>query len=243
MGNLLKTIYKRIFTLKQRDFIEQKLFRPNHTTKDIFERIYLKNTWGSDESASGTGSELSKTKDLINYLNKIIGQYHIETIFDAPCGDFNWMRKVDLDKIQYVGGDIVDRLILENNRKYKSDHIEFVPWDLTTDKITKKYDLIITRDCFVHLSFEDIKKSINNIVESKSKYLLTTSFAKTNLNINTNTGGKWRPINLRLSPFDLPEPIDFYEETNAEAGWEGNKIMSLYLISDLSSYSLNINKL
>ena len=132
------------------------------------------------------------------------------------------MRKVDLDKIQYVGGDIVDILILENNRKYKSDHIEFVPWDLTTDKITKKYDLIITRDCFVHLSFEDIKKSINNIVESKSKYLLTTSFAKTNLNINTNTGGKWRPINLRLSPFDLPEPIDFFEETNAEAGWEGN---------------------
>jgi hypothetical protein len=245
MKKLIKAIYKRIFSAKQRDFIELKLFRPKYlkgNTKDIFEHIYVSNVWGSSESFSGTGSELSKTRDLINYLNKLTHAYNIRNIFDVPCGDFNWMQRVNLDGIKYTGGDIVDKMIEENNKQYRKENIEFVSWNLITDKIETSYDMVINRDCFVHLSFNDIQRSLNNIIDSGTKYLLTTSFVKTKENLDMSTGGRWRPINLSLPPFNFPKAIEFFEETNAEIGWEGNKTMSLYLIADLKKYVVSANK-
>jgi len=38
----------------------------------------------------------------------------IKTLLDAPCGDGNWINKVDLSGITYIGADIVPEIIETN---------------------------------------------------------------------------------------------------------------------------------
>src|SRR5258706_11883196 len=82
----------------------------------IFTYIYKTNFWQSRESISGPGSELRFTNKMRQELNALIKRFSISSIADAPCGDCNWMRHVDLGGCKYIGFDIVQELI-ENNRK------------------------------------------------------------------------------------------------------------------------------
>jgi len=41
----------------------------------------------------------------------------INSIFDSTCGDFSWMRKIDLKEIEYVKYDIIEGII-ENNKNF-----------------------------------------------------------------------------------------------------------------------------
>jgi 2-polyprenyl-3-methyl-5-hydroxy-6-metoxy-1,4-benzoquinol methylase len=239
--NIFKSILDNLSSQKIKSIFLRKFLRSKYakgTNKEIFEHIYTTNAWGSGESFSGTGSELSKTQELIAYIETIVSKYAVKSIMDVPCGDFNWMKHVALDKVDYTGADIVEKMIADNNRKYAKANIRFISLDLTIDSIDKKYDMIITRDCFVHLSFADIKRSLQNIISSGSVYLLTTSFIKTRQNKDINTGVEWRPINLGVTPFEFPEPIEFFVEKSAETNWESNKTIALYRISDLRSHPM-----
>ena len=91
--------------------------------KKIFTEIKNTNGWGGTESISGPGSNLNMTSSVRLNLNKIIEKYKIKSILDIPCGDFNWMREVDLSNLVYYGADIVDSLIEENIKKYDGSKI------------------------------------------------------------------------------------------------------------------------
>ena len=86
--------------------------------RTAFRDIYARNSWGSNESVSGPGSELGFTSGLQVELAKMLRELGVQSLADAPCGDFNWMRCVDLAGIRYLGVDIVAELI-EMNRKQK----------------------------------------------------------------------------------------------------------------------------
>ena len=61
---------------------------------EIFDNIYEMNYWRNCESLSGDGSTLNYTENLRKQLPNLIKAFSINTIYDAPCGDFNWMRGV-----------------------------------------------------------------------------------------------------------------------------------------------------
>ncbi|MFY7988469.1 MAG: hypothetical protein ACOVNP_06260 [Flavobacterium sp.] len=82
--------------------------------------------------------------------------------------------------------------------------------DIINDKIPPS-DLVIVRDCLVHLSNHDINKAIKNIKLSGSKYLLTTTFINEKKNFDLATGN-WRPLNLQLGPFNFQNPIYLIKE-------------------------------
>ena len=114
------------------------------------------------------------------------------------------MSKIELNGIDYIGADIVTDLIEKNKTSYPN--FKFKVMNIIEDKLPK-VDLIIVRDCFVHLTYENINKSIVNIKNSGSKYLLTTSFIeKENIDIPNNGG--WRAINLLKKPFNLSEYLN-----------------------------------
>lgn len=177
-----------------------------------FTEIYKGNKWGSKESVSGLGSQLKNTETLRNELPFLFLKYGIKSILDIPCGDFNWMKEVDLTGIDYIGADIVPEIIENNKNKYAG--VKFEVFDLTTDKLPV-VDLIFVRDCIGHLSDENIFKAINNIIRSNSKYLLVTSFTKYTSNQNIPDGG-WKPINLMTQPYYL-NPIYLINENCPEA--------------------------
>jgi len=193
--------------------------------KEIFTNIYKNNSWGSKESFSGTGSTLDATKYIRNELFAILKKYEIKSMLDIPCGDFNWMKCVDLSEIDYLGADIVKELIEKNSKE--NPEKKFVEMNLLKDDIPK-FDLILCRDCLFHFSFDDIKKALCNIKKSRSKYVLTTSFNwKSFQNIDIKTGA-WRRLNLELEPINLPSPLDFIVE-----GSYKDKCLLLYKCEDL----------
>ena len=200
--------------------------------QDTFKEIYDTNLWKSENSASGTGSDLVQTEVIRRYFPEVVKKYKIKTLLDIPCGDFNWLKFVDLKGVQYLGGDIVGDLIENNNRQYASDEVVFEVLNLLEDKLPK-VDLIFSRDCLVHFSYAHIAQAIKNIKESGSKYLLTTSFIRRKLNFDIVTGD-WRPINLQRKPFNFPEPIEVVLEKCMEGnGKSYDKSLLLYNISDL----------
>jgi hypothetical protein len=51
---------------------------------------------GELESESGPGSSTSFTHTTREYLQDIIERYAVRSIVDVACGDWNWMRQIDL---------------------------------------------------------------------------------------------------------------------------------------------------
>jgi len=199
-----------------------------NSAESIFTDIYRQNRWGGI-SKSGVGSDLTQTKIIRNELPKILKNFKVTTILDIPCGDFFWLKEVELEFLSYIGADIVDDII-NNNEKYKLKNRKFVKLDIINDNLPK-VDLILCRDLFIHLSFDDIWKSINNIKKSGAKYFLTTSYTKTEQNNDILTG-QWRPLNLEIYPFSFPRSIITIDEKSTIKQDFGKSLL-LWRIEDL----------
>ncbi len=199
------------------------------TIKKIFSDIYKQNSWTSSESKSGLGSELGNTETIRKELPEVFKKFNIKTVLDIPCGDFNWMSHVDLKGVNYIGADIVEEMINDNKEKFKNH--EFKVLDITEDELPE-VDLIFTRDLLGHFDYTNIERAMNNILRSKSKYLLTTSFTKWEYNINIENGD-WRPINLMIKPFTFI-PIYLINENCFEGDGQFNdKCLLLFDLDQL----------
>jgi len=179
------------------------------SAQSVFNYIYQENYWGG-ESRSGPGSGLEQTKIVRKEISKILNDLEINSILDIPCGDFHWFKEMDLTSISYIGADIVKDLIDLNTTKYSKPNRTFVNLDIRNDKLPN-VDLILCRDLFVHLSFNDIQKSIKKIQESCSKYLLITSYPSVEKNHDIKTG-LWRALNMEIPPFSFLKPIRTIDE-------------------------------
>lgn len=213
----------RSFFYNKEDFI--------YRSENVFTDIYAgkTNLWGQEESKSGGGSTMQATEILRNQLPLIIEKYAITSMFDAPCGDYNWMKAVD-KKCSYMGGDIVPEMIANNQKLYGSSHVQFKVVDITKD-ILPKVDLIFCRECLQHLSYDSVKKALENFKKSGSTYLLVTSFSKTWRNYDIYDGD-YRALNLRKKPFCLPRPVlVIKEDVIATLGFD--KSMVLYKLDSI----------
>ena len=185
-------------------FAKRVLILPS--TEERFTAIYNINYWNSDESISGRGSTLKFTENLRKELPKLLSTFSIKEIFDAPCGDFNWMKHLlPLVDVNYIGGDIVLPLIESNSKKYAASRIAFYHIDLTKD-VFPQADLMICRDCLVHLSYSDTKSVLKNFVASGIPFLLTTTHKNSGgsfSNKDIPTGG-YRFIDLFSAPYNFP---------------------------------------
>ena len=162
----------------------------------------------------------------------IIKEQNCSSLLDVPCGDFYWMKLVDLN-IVYIGGDIVATIIEKNQKQYSNQNRKFIKLDIVKDKLPG-CDLLLCRDCLVHFSDQDVFKAIRNIKTSGIKFLLATTFFSRKNNINIPTGS-WRPINLQLPPFNFPAPNKLVVEKCPVEKYD-DKSLGLWEITDLPSF-------
>jgi SAM-dependent methyltransferase len=198
---------------------EQRLLanrNSKESMEDLFRLKYHHNLWSSSESKSGPGSTLFQTKNIIEELPLLLKKYEIKSILDIPCGDFHWMKNVDLTGIDYTGADIVPEIIADN--KAKAPH-KFEVLDIVHDDLPK-VDLILCRDLMFHLPFESILKALENISKSGSKYLLATNHTWKRDSNQDISVGEWRRLNMREEPLNLPPFIDLIVEGNTEGNQE-----------------------
>jgi hypothetical protein len=198
--------------------------------QETFSQILRENAWNGTDSVSGAGSDRLQTRRLILELPGLLRELKIGSLLDLPCGDFFWMRQVDLTGIQYIGGDIVPDLI-SRNKQYESANIAFRVMDLLHAPLPR-VDLVFSRDCLVHLSHMDVFQAVANICSSGSEFLLTTTFTRHGRNRDICTG-EWRTLNLELDPFRFPKPLKVLEEGCTEAGEYVDKSLGLWRIADL----------
>jgi hypothetical protein len=198
-----------------------------------FRRIHETNLWGSDESRSGLGSALETTATLRSRLPAFLARHGARSLLDVPCGDFGWLSTVPLD-LDYIGADIVDTVVASNATKYggPGTRRRFERRDLTMDSLPAA-DIVLCRDCLVHLSFANVFRTFANLRRSGSSYLLTTTFLEHDANQDVEDGD-WRVLNLRQAPFHLPEPDDVLVEGCTESdGAYADKALGLWRIADL----------
>jgi len=233
MKQVLKSVLKKVpFAFSVAQFLHQKYLYyrfKRMSAKEVFSYIHKTNAWGDLNSVSGPGSNLEETKSLVEKLPELLRKHHASSVLDIPCGDFFWMKNVDLENIDYQGADIVSEIVAQN-KKYEKDNVSFEQLDLLQDKLPK-VDVIFVRDCFVHLSYNDVFKALENICKSDSKSLLTTTFSERKENTDIATG-QWRALNLCVAPFNFPEPQVLLNEACPQEGWE-DKSLGLWEVADI----------
>lgn len=203
------------------------------TDKDYFNNIF------ENKKINSEGSTLKQTINLINSLSYFFKDYSIDTLLDAPCGDFEYMKFIYNNVKNYIGVDISDKQIERNRKKYPN--INFLVMDIKTD-ILPKCDCILIRDLFVHLTYEEIIQSIINIKKYDIKYILTTTFPRTGIDRPANREPIiskevvfWQPLNLQIEPFNFPKPILLINEGCTESGNRFlDKSLGLWLVEDIN---------
>lgn len=212
--------------------IARRLARRPNVTRDralVFERIYEANEWGEPTSRSGPGSSLEETAYLTLELPKLLRDLGARSLLDIPCGDFLWMKEIDLPNVRYIGADIV-AAIVDNNRRFERPGRRFLRLDLTRDRLPT-CDVVLVRDCLVHLSTRDALLALANVVRSGAEYLVVTSFEAWRENRDVATGG-WRPLNLELPPFSLPPPLRRVRENSRDEEYP-DKSLGVWAVADV----------
>jgi hypothetical protein len=180
--------------------------------RDRFTLLHRLGVYHHPDSFSGPAATLDETAALREALPEIVAQWSITTMLDVPCGDFAWMRHLDLD-VDYIGADIVSELVVENQKRYASKRRRFIVLDATRDALPA-VDLIVCRDLLIHLSIADCFSLLKNFVSSRSRVLLTSHFENRSSNSEI-VSGDFRPINLCRAPFNLPPPLRIINERSS----------------------------
>jgi hypothetical protein len=223
---------QRKLTVAERRFAERAEELAQLGLRERFERIYSTNLWSDPESRSGVGSTLDSTRVLRTELPIALRQLEARVLLDVPCGDFTWMEHVDLSRIEYIGGDIVPSIIEKNQRLHASESRRFVGLDLTRD-ILPDADVLLCRDCLVHLSYANIRAVLANIARSNIRFVLMTSFPGRRDNYNV-ADGDWRALDFQAPPFSFPEPrLAIVEECEEEGGSYADKSLLAWRVENM----------
>jgi len=218
--------------------LAQQTFRQNEaelSTLDLagkFRFIHRTNMWGSPETTSGVGSTSSATTPIRRGIANICHEYQIRSLLDATCGDCTWIAVDELPIEHYVGVDIVPELIEQNRKRHSGAKTGFLTADLTRDDLPC-CELILCRDCLVHLGFANVRKVLQNFRRSGARFLLTTTFHEHDVNTDI-ADGDWRLLNLESEPFRFPKPILMIDEECDEIeGSYRDKSLALWEITSL----------
>lgn len=192
--------------------------------KNVFSNIYEKNLW---KNGSGPGSSPKATDYYRSVLIDILDRLDIQSVLDYGCGDWQFSHLIPWDKLidNYLGVDIVDSVVAENIKKYKSSKINFQT--VNEDWSFPKVDLIICKDVLQHLPNTQVQQLLEKMKVSSRYMIITNDIVVDNEMTNSDCSvGKSRPINLSLSPWNYSIQEKFtWEKTK-------NRIKETVLISN-----------
>jgi hypothetical protein len=220
--------------LAKRRFAERAAEFARLTLPETFARIYETDLWAGPESRSGVGSGLAATAHLRAELPAVLHRLGVRALLDVPCGDFHWMRHVDLREIEYIGGDIVPAIVECNQAAYgdRAGRRRFVQLDLTRDTLPRA-DAVLCRDGLVHLSDANIARAFDRVRASGARHLIATTFPALRANSDI-ADGDWRPLNFELPPFSLPAPVAvILERCDEEGGAYADKSLGVWRADEL----------
>jgi 2-polyprenyl-3-methyl-5-hydroxy-6-metoxy-1,4-benzoquinol methylase len=184
--------------------------------EERFSRILSSNSSGSLETPCGPGSTLEACAEIIQRLPVWIRDHQVKTILDLGCGDFHWLKEVDMTGVEYDGYDIVQAAV-EKAKKHETKWRRFHHANILSVPLPKA-DLVICKDVLIHLPNDDVIGSIESILKAGSRFLAATTYPGwTNLFRSGMKAAEFAPIDLEQEPFSLGIPLDMVEVPRKEA--------------------------
>ena len=184
--------------------------------QDKFENIYEKSLWGKNwkgEGGSGKGDGTSPDSRMwIKYITEFIKEHNIGKIADLGCGDWKFSRFIPWKElgVQYVGYDVVEKVVENNNKEYSSTHVKFEHGDITAADV-KGYNLVIIKDVLQHLSDEDILKVLDKVLAENQYVIIKNGYKFGSLTIRKNPqANEWTKRNINNKYSYHPIAIDKY---------------------------------
>lgn len=167
---------------------------------------------GKPETGCGIGSRMAFTASVRAWLPGALDRLGVKLLLDAPCGDRNWIKTIDLP-CAYVGVD------------HELKHIEIaergganVQWaDILHDDLPA-CDAILSRDFFQHLCWEDERLALANFRKTGAAHIIATCHGAEDGEIKT---GDFRRVNFRAR---FGEPIDSVEDG------KGGRILGVWVL-------------
>lgn len=206
---------------------------PRAEIEHAFQNFFDKNAARENlASVSGIGSSKRETRAILEQAPGLFAAHGIRTMIDAPCGDLHWIGPLIPALDRYIGIDIIPQVLARAEMKARALELgsaEFRIGDIVTE-VLEPVDVILCRDCLVHLTFGMIDQALKNFRASGSRFLLTTHFEdpgddyvspKLNMEIPV---GRWRPLSLTSAPIGMPPPVAEIVEVSFTAGGRGKRL-------------------
>ncbi len=186
--------------------------------QSTFDRVYTTLRWTDAGNGSGPGSDIEAARHMTAGLLGFVQSHKIRSIRDVSCGGMAWWPGVlnQLPGVNFVGAD-VSKVVTDRNRARFANHTDwcFVSQD-ARDSIPARADLIVCRQTLNHLWASDACDVVRNLLPM-CRYLALTQDGRlyenpldgvrTPLFEDNADATRYTPLNLRLRPFFLPQPI------------------------------------
>ncbi len=129
--------------------------RSRQSPERVFSDIYASGAWEGhgDGFYSGSGSDDELAEPYVDVIStELRGATEDEIVVDLGCGDFRVGRLLlRYLPTQYVGVDVVPKLVAHNQERFANDRVTFAHADITRDEIPDG-DYCLVRQVFQHLS-------------------------------------------------------------------------------------------
>jgi hypothetical protein len=113
-----------------------------------FDNVFKQNLFYGQSSKSGIGSSKEQTYEIARLIPEVISRLSIKSILDLPCGDLEWMSKINLGSAKYMGGDVAPTLIAQLQIQFPDKKFQNI--NIAKDNLPR-VDLVFCRDLFVHI--------------------------------------------------------------------------------------------
>lgn len=147
-----------------------------------------------DGTICGNGSTLAHTKNVREWLPRLVDQLGIRSICDAGAGDMHWISRVEWS-VDYRPFDLIPR----------QREIERI--DITTQALPE-CDAILCRMVLNHLDEERIQMALRQFRRS-AVYLIATQFNGEDL---PKRSPQFTRLDLRKEPYNLGEPLESVQD-------------------------------
>src|SRR5262249_22676386 len=114
--------------------------------KGHFERIYEENEWGQ---GSGPGSSPANTIEYRGFISHFLEANHIRTVTDLGCGDWQFSHLLDLSRVNYLGLDVVEKVVERNRARFGRPNLLFEVF--TSLESLPGGDLLLAKEVLQHL--------------------------------------------------------------------------------------------
>lgn len=173
---------------------------------------------------SGTGSEIDRSQELIDFLPKWLLENHVTSMVECPSGHWpsGWQRVVKWPPLKYTMLDI-NAAVAKDNQEYLASGNAPKNIDGTAGvhdflrEPLPKADVLLTRHVLHHMPVKFIQKYLDlqvRVCPPRFKYVMIVepySDIPEIHNPNHETGKHigWRTLNMSQPPFNLPTKLLF----------------------------------